>query len=96
MSPVGSRSTTALHSHERDRFSTYSKGSVASSGDDDVDSLYSVGIETSSSPSSGQNGVIGNSRAIPFSKKPVRTPSASSIPKRSYDSALRQVVRFTC
>ncbi|XP_039133372.1 uncharacterized protein LOC120270435 [Dioscorea cayenensis subsp. rotundata] len=91
MSPVGSRSTTALHSHERDRFSTYSKGSVASSGDDDVDSLYSVGIETSSSPSSGQNGVIGNSRAIPFSKKPVRTPSASSIPKRSYDSALRQV-----
>lgn len=96
MSPVGSRGTTALHSHERDRFSTYSKGSVASSGDDDVDSLYSVGIETSSSPSSGQNGVIGNSRAIPFSKKPVRTPSASSIPKRSYDSALRQVVRFTC
>ncbi|KAJ0973096.1 hypothetical protein J5N97_021055 [Dioscorea zingiberensis] len=95
MSPTASRSTTSLQSHERDHFSTYSKGSAASSGDDDVDSLYSLGVEISSSPTSGKNEMVANSRAIPFSKKPVRTPSTSSAPKRSFDSALRQDHRKT-
>ncbi|KAJ0976976.1 hypothetical protein J5N97_012450 [Dioscorea zingiberensis] len=91
MSPTASRSASSSHSHDRDRFSSYSKGSVASSCDDDLDSLHSTGAGMSYSSISTKNGTAANGRTMVFSKKPVRTPSASSAPKRSFDSALRQM-----
>ncbi|KAL3818670.1 hypothetical protein ACJIZ3_004575 [Penstemon smallii] len=73
MSPTASRSVTSSHS----------KGSVASSGDDDVDSLQSVPRST---------GPFQNSRVAAFSKKSTKILS-SSAPKRSFDVAIRQMDR---
>ncbi|XP_077229863.1 RUN/FYVE domain protein [Tasmannia lanceolata] len=87
MSPTA-RSATSSHSHDRDRFSSQSKGSVASSGDDDMDSLKSVTVGISAAR---KNGPFPNSRTVGFSKKGSRTLSTSSAPKRSFDSALRQM-----
>ncbi|MQL71147.1 hypothetical protein Taro_003462 [Colocasia esculenta] len=91
MSPTASRSVSSSHSNERDCFSSHSKGSVASSCDDDMDLAHSVNMEISASPTLRKNGVFVNSRNSTFSKKPSRTISASSAPKRSFDSALRQM-----
>eukprot|EP00268_Persea_americana_P016141 TRINITY_DN17653_c0_g2_i1.p1 TRINITY_DN17653_c0_g2~~TRINITY_DN17653_c0_g2_i1.p1 ORF type:complete len:1182 (-),score=321.82 TRINITY_DN17653_c0_g2_i1:257-3802(-) len=92
MSPTASRSASSSHSHERDRLSSQSKGSLASSVDDDMDSPQSVVVGLSESPSSRKNGAFASSKALAFSKKPSTKPlSASSAPKRSFDSALRQM-----
>ncbi|OVA17560.1 hypothetical protein BVC80_1837g389 [Macleaya cordata] len=91
MSPTASRSASSSYSHDRDRFSSQSKGSVASSGDDDIDSLQSVSVSVSTRSSARKVGVFPNSRTPTFSKKLSRTPSSSSAPKRSFDSALRQM-----
>ncbi|KAI7979593.1 hypothetical protein LOK49_Contig296G00005 [Camellia lanceoleosa] len=91
MSPTASRSVSSSHSHDRDRFSSKSKGSVASSGDDDVDSLQSVPVSSSDCSASRRVGAFPSSRAPAFSKKPTRTGLSSSAPKRSFDSALRQM-----
>lgn len=96
MSPTTSRSVSSSHSHDRDRFSSHSKGSVASSGEDDVDSLQSVPVGGSDYSVSRRVGALPHSRAPTFSKKPARILSSSSAPKRSsFDSALRQMV-FHC
>ncbi|KAL0357796.1 UNVERIFIED_CONTAM: hypothetical protein Scaly_1465300 [Sesamum calycinum] len=89
MSPTASRSVSS-HSHERDQFSSYSKGSVAS-GDDDVDSLQSNPISSSGRSVPRSLGAFPNNRATGFSKKPTKALS-SSAPKRSFDLALRQMV----
>ncbi|XP_059633569.1 uncharacterized protein LOC132276244 [Cornus florida] len=91
MSPTASRSISSSHSYDRDRFSSHSKGSVASSGDDDVDSLQSIPMGSSDRSASRRVGAFPNNRAPAFSKKPTRTVSSSSAPKRSFDSALRQM-----
>ncbi|KAJ0037562.1 hypothetical protein Pint_23666 [Pistacia integerrima] len=91
MSPTASRSASSSHSHDRDRFSSHSKGSVASSGDDDIDSLQSVPMGISDSSVSRRVGSFSNNRAPAFSKKSPKMLSASSAPKRSFDSALRQM-----
>lgn len=88
MSPTASRSIGSSHSHERDRFSSHSKGSVGSSGEDDMESLSSVIVGRQSS-----RRVVGgfqNHKASP-SKKPSRIIASSSAPKRSFDLALRQM-----
>lgn len=90
-SPSSSRSASLSHSHERDRLSSYSK---ASSGEDDGDSMHSVSVGTYGSSTARNNGALVNGRAMAFSKKPSRMPSASSAPKRCFDSALRQMVNF--
>lgn len=91
MSPTASRSISSSHSHDRDRFSSHSKGSFASSGDDDMDSLQSIPIGGSDYSVSKRVGA--NNRAPAFSKKSPRILSSSSAPKRSsFDSALRQMV----
>ncbi|KAK4402678.1 hypothetical protein Sango_1008500 [Sesamum angolense] len=92
MSPTASRSVSSSHSHERDQFSSYSKGSVASSGDDDVDSLQSNPISSSGRSVPRSLGAFPNNRATGFSKKPTKVLS-SSAPKRSFDLALRQMER---
>ncbi|KAJ6821194.1 uncharacterized protein M6B38_393250 [Iris pallida] len=89
MSPTASRSSSLSHSQERDHISSFSKGSIASSGDDDVDSLQSVAI--SSSPPVRRNGMSVNNKPMAYSKKTSRSSSASSLPKRSFESVLRQM-----
>ncbi|CAI9278215.1 unnamed protein product [Lactuca saligna] len=91
MSPTASRSIGSSHSHERDRFSSHSKGSVGSSAEDDMESLSSV-VVVVGRPNSRRVGVGGfqNNKPSP-SKKPIRTISSSSAPKRSFDLALRQM-----
>lgn len=91
MSPTASRSVSSSHSHDRDHFSSHSKGSVASSGDDDIDSLQSIPV--SRSDRSGPRSISGfqNKKALGLSKKPTRVVSSSSAPKRSFDMAIRQM-----
>ncbi|XP_058102211.1 uncharacterized protein LOC131246278 [Magnolia sinica] len=91
MSPTASRSASSSHSHDRDHFSSHSKGSVASSGDDDMESMQSGAVGIPESPVARRNGAFPNSKAMAFSKKPSRTLSSTSAPKRSFDSALRQM-----
>ncbi|KAK6160355.1 hypothetical protein DH2020_003736 [Rehmannia glutinosa] len=92
MSPTASRSVSSSHSHERDQFSSHSKGSVASSGDDDVDSLQSNPVNADRSVPRSV-GSYPNNRATGLSKKPTKILS-SSAPKRSFDLALRQMVEY--
>ncbi|KAL4587012.1 hypothetical protein LXL04_011661 [Taraxacum kok-saghyz] len=94
MSPTPSRSIGSPHSHERDRFSSHSKGSVGSSADDDMEmeslsSVVVVGRQHSRRVGGFQNN-NNNNKASP-SKKPSRVISSSSAPKRSFDLALRQM-----
>ncbi|KAL3656036.1 hypothetical protein CASFOL_000432 [Castilleja foliolosa] len=91
MSPTASRSVSSSHSHERDQFSSHSKGSVASSGDDDLDSLQlnPVSVDRLVPRSVG---AYPNTRAMGLSKKTNKVVS-SSVPKRSFDLALRQMER---
>ncbi|KAK3040801.1 hypothetical protein RJ639_029145 [Escallonia herrerae] len=91
MSPTATRSVSSAYSHDRDRFSSHSKGSVASSGEDDVDSLHSIPVGSSGHSASRRVGASPNNRASAFSKKPTRTVPSSSAPKRSFDLALRQM-----
>ncbi|KAK6242231.1 hypothetical protein SCA6_007620 [Theobroma cacao] len=91
MSPTASRSASSSRSHDRDQFSSYSKGSVASSGDDDVDSLQSIPLGGSRHSVARRLGPFPNNKAPTFNKKSARVLSPSSAPKRSFDSALRQV-----
>lgn len=91
MSPTTTRSIGSSHSHDQDRFSSRSKGSIASSGDDDADSLLSIPIGSSEQLSTKRMGSSPNKRAPAFSKKPYRTVASSSAPKRSFDLALRQM-----
>lgn len=89
MSPTPSRSVCSSQSHDRDRFSSQSKGSVASYGDDEVDSIQSVSVAGSNFSASRKIGTFQNNRAPTFNKKTVRALSPASAPKRSFDSALR-------
>ncbi|KAL4573861.1 hypothetical protein LXL04_020681 [Taraxacum kok-saghyz] len=95
MSPTPSRSISSSHSHDRDRFSPRSKGSIASSGDDDVESLPSIVLDNSHRLNSRKvntfrNSHNNNSRPS-FSQKSTRAVSSNSAPKRSFDLALRQM-----
>ncbi|XP_027341269.1 uncharacterized protein LOC113854471 [Abrus precatorius] len=93
MSPTSSRSSSYFHSHDRDQFSSHSKGSVISSGDDDLDSLQSITVGSLDQLSSRRGGSFSNSKTPSISKKSPRMVSPSSAPKRSFDSALRQMDR---
>ncbi|RZC74620.1 hypothetical protein C5167_050101 [Papaver somniferum] len=92
MSPTASRSANSAYSYERDRHSTQSKGSFGSSGDDDVDSLYSTNLSVSERSVSKKVGSLPNGKVV-FSNKSSGTSASSSAPKRSFDSALRQMER---
>lgn len=81
-----------MHSHDRDRFSTRSKGSVASSGDDDLDSLHSIPVGSLDKLTSRRDGSSSTSRTPAISKKSPRMVSPNSAPKKSFDSAFRQMV----
>ncbi|KAL1217206.1 hypothetical protein V5N11_021792 [Cardamine amara subsp. amara] len=87
VSPSASRSVSSSHSHERDRFSTHSKGSVASSGDDDLHSLQSIPVRGSERAVSKRASLSPNSRTSRSSK----LQSPGSAPRRPFESALRQM-----
>ncbi|XP_039068961.1 uncharacterized protein LOC120215319 isoform X1 [Hibiscus syriacus] len=92
MSPTASRSVSSSHSHDRDQVSSYSKGSIASSGDDDVDTLQSIPLSGSTlSVSRRLDTYTNNKGPTPFNKKSARVFSPSSAPNHSFDSALRQM-----
>ncbi|KAG9149575.1 hypothetical protein Leryth_021514 [Lithospermum erythrorhizon] len=87
-SPSGSRSVSSSQSHDRDQFISRGRGSIASSGDDDVDSMLSISMSTSSAPKSISSSI--NDKAPAYSKRPNRIVSQSSAPKRSSDVPLRK------
>jgi len=87
VSPSASRSVSSSHSHERDRFSSQSKGSVASSGDDDLHSLQSIPVGGSERAVSKRASLSPNSRTSRSSK----LLSPGSAPRRPFESALRQM-----
>ncbi|KAE9607982.1 hypothetical protein Lal_00003514 [Lupinus albus] len=93
MSPTASRSSSSFRSHDRDQFSSRSKGSVASSCDDDVDSIQSKPVGSLDRQGSIRSGSLSTNRTPNFSKKPARMASPSSAPKRLFDSAIRQMDR---
>ncbi|KAF9677817.1 hypothetical protein SADUNF_Sadunf08G0147200 [Salix dunnii] len=86
-----SRSVSSSYGHDRDRISSQSKGSVASSGDDDVDSLQSIHVGSLDRLASKRIGGFPNNRAPAFSKNSTRVFSPCSAPKRSFNSAIRQM-----
>ncbi|KAL0297079.1 UNVERIFIED_CONTAM: hypothetical protein Sradi_6760000 [Sesamum radiatum] len=91
MSPTASRCVSSSHSHEGDPFSSHRKGSVASSGDDDVDSLQLTSVSSSDLSASRSTAPYPSNSNMSFSKKPVKILS-SSAPKRSFD-LVRQMDR---
>ncbi|KAI3917604.1 hypothetical protein MKW98_021366 [Papaver atlanticum] len=94
MSPTASRSVSSVYSHDGDQSSPYSKCSMASSGDDDIDSLQSVSI--SSSPLSIRKvGIFPHKKKTTFSKTFSRTPSPGFAPENSSYSALRKTDKKT-
>ncbi|KAI5406271.1 uncharacterized protein LOC127083081 [Lathyrus oleraceus] len=93
MSPTASRSSSSIHSHDRDPFSSRSKGSVASSGDDDLDSLHSIPVGSLDKLSSRRDSSFSTNRTPAISKKSPRMMSPNSAPKKSFDSAFRQMDR---
>ncbi|CAN8313434.1 unnamed protein product [Cochlearia groenlandica] len=84
VSPSASRSVSSSHSQERDQISSYSKGSVASSGDDDLQSIAAAGSERAVSKRAS---LSPNSRTSRSSK----LQSPSSAPRRPFESALRNM-----
>ncbi|XP_025640082.1 uncharacterized protein [Arachis hypogaea] len=92
MSPTASWSSSSFLSQDRDQFSSYSKDSVASSGCDDVDSLQSIPMGSLDRANSIKGGSHSNVK-YPTSKKSSSMASPNSAPKRSFDSALRQMDR---
>lgn len=93
MSPTPSRSSSSFHNHDRDQYSSHSKGSVVSSGDDDQDSPQSIPVSSLDRLGSRRGGSVSSSKTPLNSKKSARAMSPSSAPKRSFDSALRQMDR---
>ncbi|KAL6562721.1 hypothetical protein OROGR_003728 [Orobanche gracilis] len=91
MSPTASRSVRSSHSHERDQSSSFSKGSVASSGDDDVDSSQLNPVTVDLSVARGF-GALPHNKAMGLSKKANKV-LRSSAPKRSFELAPRQMER---
>ncbi|KAF3610935.1 hypothetical protein DY000_02047165 [Brassica cretica] len=87
VSPSASRSVSSSHSHERDRLSSHSKGSVASSGDADLQSLQSIPVRSSEPAVSKRASLSPNSRNSRSSK----LQSPGSAPRRPFESALRQM-----
>ncbi|XP_052729000.1 uncharacterized protein LOC108329158 isoform X2 [Vigna angularis] len=95
MSPTASRSSSSFYSHDRDQLSTRSKGSIASSGDDDLDSLQSITVGSVDRLSSRRGASFSTNKNPTISKKSARIVSPSSAPKRSFDSVIRQMDRKT-
>ncbi|AQK40121.1 uncharacterized protein [Zea mays] len=88
MSPTPPRRASSSHSIERDRMSSYSKASATSSGEDDLDSMQSVPISYSSSPVVKKSLVVMKTRTMAPSKNLSKNFTPSSVPKRTFDSAL--------
>ncbi|KAL8218864.1 hypothetical protein R6Q57_022237 [Mikania cordata] len=82
-SPTASRNINVSHG----------KGSIASSADNDVESLPSITVDGSERSNSRRVSGFRNNiyNKVPSPQKPNRTVSSSSAPKKSFDMALRQM-----
>ncbi|PKU64136.1 uncharacterized protein LOC110094851 [Dendrobium catenatum] len=89
MSPTSSRSTSSSHGQERNCFSSYSKCSMVSSGDDDDESLHFIRVGISRSTPAKKDGALESNKIMSYSRKPSGYSPTNSIPKRSFDSVLR-------
>ncbi|XP_051116333.1 uncharacterized protein LOC127241365 [Andrographis paniculata] len=92
ISPTATRSMGSSQSLEKGQFSSYSKSSIVSSGNDDRDSQQSNCITSLDHSVSQNTDTFPNNRAMGFSKKPNKILS-NSAPKRSLDLVLRQMDR---
>lgn len=90
MSPTGSRSISSSNGQARDCFSSHSKRSMVSSGDDE-ESLPSIGMGISRG-SPGKYGALARNKTMSYTRKPSRYSPTNSLPKRSFDSSLRLMV----
>ncbi|KQJ91751.1 uncharacterized protein LOC100845738 [Brachypodium distachyon] len=88
MSPTPSRRASSSHSNERDRFSSCSKASATSSGDDDLDCVQSVAVGYAGSSAVKNSLSVMTTKAIASSKKASKSFSPNSAPKRTFDSAV--------
>ncbi|KAL8253571.1 hypothetical protein R6Q59_031792 [Mikania micrantha] len=82
-SPTASRNINVSHG----------KGSIASSADNDIESLPSITVDGSERSNSRRVSGFRNNiyNKVPSPQKPNRTVSSSSAPKKSFDMALRQM-----
>ncbi|KAG6527980.1 uncharacterized protein LOC122041259 [Zingiber officinale] len=87
ISPTSKSVTSSFNSG--DQFSSISKQSATSSNEDDAESHSLIGV--SSNVFATKEKDFAHTRAIGFSKKPSRSPSSSSAPKKSSDLAIRQM-----
>lgn len=89
VSPSSSRSIISSHGQERNCFSSYSKCSMVSSGDDDEESLHSIRVGISRGSPARNDGPLAQNKTISYSKKSSRYSPTNSVPKRSFDSTIR-------
>ncbi|XP_020595531.1 uncharacterized protein LOC110035613 [Phalaenopsis equestris] len=87
MSPTSS-SLSSSNGQERDCFSSYSKRSMVSSGDDE-ESLHSIKMGISRSSPARKDGALASNKAMSYTRKPSRYSTTNSVPKRSFVPALR-------
>lgn len=91
MSPTATRSVTSSYSRDQDWVSSHGQGSIALSGDDDIDSLQSVAARSVEQSTLRKISMYSNTnRSLAYSR---RSPKISaSAPKSSFDPFLRQMV----
>ncbi|CAN6449201.1 unnamed protein product [Victoria cruziana] len=87
-SPTVSRSSSSPHRQHHDHFSSHIKSSV-SSFDEEVESVQSV-LPAKHEVLSGNSGHL-NQKVLAFPKRVSRPISSGPAPKRSFDSAMRQI-----
>ncbi|KAF3793704.1 hypothetical protein EJ110_NYTH03515 [Nymphaea thermarum] len=88
-SPTVSRSSSSLHHQYHDQFSSHIKSSVGSSFDEEVESVQST-LPAKHEVFPGNSG-HSNKKVLAFPKRVSHPISSGSAPKRSFDSAMRQI-----
>ncbi|XP_042436690.1 uncharacterized protein LOC122022693 [Zingiber officinale] len=88
VSPTSSKTVTSSH-NRGEQLSSISKQSAASSNEDDSESHAFIGVPYNAAATKDKD--FAHTRSMGFSKKPSRSPSSSSAPKRSFDLVIRQM-----
>ncbi|XP_042432176.1 probable serine/threonine-protein kinase nek3 isoform X2 [Zingiber officinale] len=88
VSPTSSKTVTSSN-NRGEQLSSISKQSAASSNEDDSESHAFIGVPYNAAATKDKD--FAHTRAMGFSKKPSRSPSSSSAPKRSFDLVIRQM-----
>ncbi|KAG6479528.1 hypothetical protein ZIOFF_062994 [Zingiber officinale] len=91
VSPTSSKTVTSSN-NRGEQLSSISKQSAASSNEDDSESHAFIGVPYNAAATKDKD--FAHTRAMGFSKKPSRSPSSSSAPKRSFDLVIRQMYLY--